>query len=119
VDKTVTFTLTGMDAGLQQFQLMGVTNPTATGGSGNFKVRNYSNGFEMDVNDIYPTIGITDVPAVFSTHTFAFDGNSFSRYKPNYRMKFKPSKAVPKNSDARVTFPAGYILSVTSMSCEL
>jgi hypothetical protein len=91
--------------------VLGVTNPIATSGTGNFKIKSLSNGHMMDENETYTTIGVTPVPAVFTSSSFKFDGNSFARYSPNYRMKVTPSIDIPANSWARVTFAAGYTLT--------
>jgi hypothetical protein len=76
---TVNFPVTGnLDAGIHEFKVMGVKNPTTSGGTASFKVRALSNNFVVDDNDTYINFGITPVPATISTMTLTSDGDLYA-----------------------------------------
>ena len=97
--------------------LEGVTNPSTSGGTGNFKIRTLSNGFLQDDNEIYPAIGIADAPVDFSSVSLSYDGNAWVRYRPQYRLVIVSSVVITAGSWVRVTFPSDYIVPTTGLSC--
>jgi hypothetical protein len=104
-------------------ELHDVTNPTTSRGTGNFKISTRSNGFVIDEDPFYPSIGITNAPVDFTTPTFTCDTTALSRHSPRYKFSAAAAVAIPTNSFMKVTLPAqgtwDYQIPTTGMSCEL
>ena len=105
-DRTVSFTFNQIPAGVMWLELHDVTNPTTSRGTGNFKVSTKSNGFVIDEDPFYPSIGITNAPADFATPTFTCDTTALSRHSPRYKFSAPAAVAIPTNSFMKVTLPA-------------
>jgi len=114
-ERTVSFHLTQLPAGLQVFGINQVTNPQSTGGTGNFQVRTFLNGLLQDANEAYPPIGISPAPASLQA-TMTAQGNLYAGYSPLYVLKLTLSQSL---SDVwvRVTWPPQYQVPGDGLKC--
>lgn len=109
--RTVTFSFpNALDAGKgYNASVFKVTNPSNSGGTGNFWIRSIKGGQTIDENLIFGVIGIAGDIGTISTATVALEtqGVQYAGESSKYVFTFMTSRDIPNNNFVRLYLPEG------------